>query len=67
MKIGEKDENLTTKDIARMAGVSQPTVSRVLNDSPNVKPGTKKKVMDIINKLGYTLITGKKYGVRKNI
>ncbi|ATW28049.1 LacI family DNA-binding transcriptional regulator [Candidatus Formimonas warabiya] len=54
MKIGEKDENLTTKDIARMAGVSQPTVSRVLNDSPNVKPGTKKKVMDIINKLGYT-------------
>ncbi len=41
-------------DISRQAGVSIATVSRVLNGSSNVKPKTRKKVLDVIEKCGYT-------------
>ena len=40
-------------DVARVAGVSQQTVSRVLNDRPNVRPATRDRVMDAIRELGY--------------
>lgn len=41
------------KDVAREAGVSIATVSRVLNDIDVVNEETKKKVQDAIKKLGY--------------
>lgn len=41
------------KDVAREAGVSIATVSRVLNDIDVVNEDTKKKVLDAITKLGY--------------
>ena len=41
------------KDVAREAGVSIATVSRVLNDIDVVNEDTKKKVVDAISKLGY--------------
>ncbi|MEQ8153982.1 MAG: LacI family DNA-binding transcriptional regulator [Clostridiaceae bacterium] len=41
------------KDVAREAGVSIATVSRVLNDIDVVNEETKKKVVDAIKKLGY--------------
>lgn len=41
-------------DISKRAGVSIATVSRVLNGNPNVKPETRKKVMDIIDQYDYT-------------
>lgn len=41
------------KDVAREAGVSIATVSRVLNDVDVVNEETKKKVLDAIKKLGY--------------
>lgn len=41
-------------DISKQAGVSIATVSRVLNGNPNVKPETRKKVMDIIDQNDYT-------------
>lgn len=41
------------KDVAREAGVSIATVSRVLNDIDVVNEETKKKVLDAIKKLGY--------------
>lgn len=41
-------------DISKQAGVSIATVSRVLNGNPNVKPETRKKVMDIIDRYDYT-------------
>ena len=41
-------------DISKRAGVSIATVSRVLNGSPNVKPETRQKVMDIIDQYDYT-------------
>lgn len=45
---------MTIYDISKMAGVSIATVSRVLNGNTNVKPKTKKKVLDVIEQSGYT-------------
>jgi DNA-binding LacI/PurR family transcriptional regulator len=53
-------------DVARLAGVSHQTVSRVLNGHPNVSPQTRAGVLAAIRDLGYrrnaaarTLVTGK--------
>jgi LacI family transcriptional regulator/LacI family repressor for deo operon, udp, cdd, tsx, nupC, and nupG len=43
----------TIKDVARYAGVSVATVSRVLNGSDNVKDSTSKLVQEAINALDY--------------
>jgi DNA-binding LacI/PurR family transcriptional regulator len=40
-------------DVARLAGVSHQTVSRVLNDLPNVRPATRLRVEDAIKQLRY--------------
>ncbi|MGH8878626.1 MAG: LacI family DNA-binding transcriptional regulator, partial [Stackebrandtia sp.] len=40
-------------DIARQAGVSEATVSRVLNDKPGVGAETKQAVMTALDVLGY--------------
>jgi LacI family transcriptional regulator len=45
--------NVTIYDVAREANVSMATVSRVVNGNPNVKPATRKKVHDAIERLGY--------------
>lgn len=45
--------SITIYDVAREAGVSMATVSRVLNGTAVVKDETKKKVLDAIAKLGY--------------
>lgn len=42
------------KDVAKLAGVSVATVSRVLNSAPNVKQKTKNNVLNAIADLGYT-------------
>ena len=43
----------TMTDVAELAGVSHQTVSRVLNDQPNVRSETRAKVLDAIRELGY--------------
>ena len=40
-------------DVATLAGVSHQTVSRVLNDHPNVRPQTRALVLAAITELGY--------------
>ncbi|MEO6714797.1 MAG: LacI family DNA-binding transcriptional regulator [Mycobacteriales bacterium] len=40
-------------DVARLAGVSHQTVSRVLNDHPNVREGTRQRVTAAIKALDY--------------
>src|SRR6266496_1048429 len=40
-------------DVARLAGVSHQTVSRVLNQHPNVRPQTREKVLAAIRELAY--------------
>ena len=43
----------TIKDVARIAGVSVATVSRVVNDGPKVGDKTRRRVRKIMNELGY--------------
>src|SRR5690606_12879769 len=40
-------------DVARLAGVSHQTVSRVLNDHPNVRPETRSRVLEAMRVLNY--------------
>ncbi|WP_061963716.1 LacI family DNA-binding transcriptional regulator [Demequina aurantiaca] len=40
-------------DVARLAGVSHQTVSRVINDLPNVRPATRDRVVKAIAQLRY--------------
>lgn len=40
-------------DVAQVAGVSYQTVSRVLNDAPDVSPATRQRIQQIIKDLGY--------------
>lgn len=42
-------------DVARLAGVSQKTVSRVLNNEPYVSEELRRRVLDAAEKLGYRL------------
>ncbi|MGL4779933.1 MAG: LacI family DNA-binding transcriptional regulator, partial [Bacteroidales bacterium] len=44
---------LKQEDIAKLAGVSRATVSRVLNDDENVKAATREKILKIIEAYGY--------------
>ena len=46
-------KRVTIYDVAKEAGVSLATVSRVINDSTVVKSATKQKVEDAIMRLGY--------------
>ncbi len=46
-------KNITIKDIAREAGVSVATVSRVINSKEVVDKNTRKKVLKIIHKYNY--------------
>src|SRR5512138_480216 len=41
------------RDVAAVAGVSHQTVSRVLNNSPKVRPATRQLVMDAMERLQY--------------
>ncbi|SPD59179.1 Transcriptional regulator, LacI family (modular protein) (plasmid) [Cupriavidus neocaledonicus] len=47
-------KRLTSIDIANLAGVSQTTVSRVLQDLPSVKPETKARVLKVIQDYEYS-------------
>ena len=43
----------TIKEVASAAGVSTQTVSRVINNRPDVSPQTRRRVQEIIDQLGY--------------
>ena len=47
-------KNVTIYDIAREAGVSAATVTRVINHSPSVREATRQKVQQVIDARGYT-------------
>jgi DNA-binding LacI/PurR family transcriptional regulator len=46
-------KNATIRDVARTANVSVATVSRILNNKPDVSGETRQKVLDVIDELGY--------------
>ncbi len=48
-----RKKRVTIKSVAREAGVSTQTVSRVINNRPDVAPETRQRVKDIIDRLDY--------------
>ncbi len=49
----EKVRAPNIRDVARLAGVSYQTVSRVLNEHPSIRPSTKERVLEVISEIGY--------------
>ncbi|OTA27424.1 hypothetical protein B9G54_01105 [Alloscardovia macacae] len=47
------ESKVSMVDVAKAAGVSYQTVSRVINNSPLVRDSTRQKVQDVIAQLGY--------------
>lgn len=47
-------EQITIRDIARLAGVGVTTVSRVINNSPDVRTQTRNRVLEVMREYGYT-------------
>lgn len=47
-------QSVSVKDVARAAGVSAQTVSRVVNQSEAVAPETRRRVEEVIARLGYS-------------
>ena len=45
--------NLTIEEIAQLANISRSTVSRVLNNHPNVRPTVRERVLRVMNEQGY--------------
>jgi DNA-binding LacI/PurR family transcriptional regulator len=61
---------VTIEDISRDTGLSRGTVSRALNDRPDISPKTKQIVLESCRKLNYvpshaarSLATGRNYAV----
>src|SRR5688500_6812409 len=48
-----KNVRATIKEVASVAGVSTQTVSRVINERPDVSPETRKRVQAVIKELEY--------------
>lgn len=46
---------VTIFDVAKRAGVSYGTVSRVINDNPHVKAETRQRILDAMQELGYVV------------
>jgi LacI family transcriptional regulator len=44
---------IDSKQIAKLVGVSSATVSRVINNSPKVRPETRERVLKVIKQYGY--------------
>jgi DNA-binding LacI/PurR family transcriptional regulator len=51
---GPADRAANIFDVARLAGVSHQTVSRVINDRPNVRPATRERVEQAIAQLQFS-------------
>lgn len=48
-----KGKRITIKQVAHEAGVSTQTVSRVINERPDVAPETRQRIQQVIERLGY--------------
>ncbi len=47
--------NLTIKDIANMCNVAVSTVSRALNNQPDINPATRKRILNVVKETGFVL------------
>ncbi len=48
-----RKQRVTIREVAKLAGVSTGTVSRVLNGRPGVHPQTRARVLEVVRALGY--------------
>jgi DNA-binding LacI/PurR family transcriptional regulator len=55
MSESEAGRPVGVRDVARLAGVSTQTVSRVLNDYPGIRDETRQRVLDAVAALGYRM------------
>jgi len=53
-KIVKPSSSVTIKEVAKLAGVSTATVSYVINNTKNVAPEKRQRVLDAIEQSGYT-------------
>ena len=51
--MGNRTGRATIKEVASMAGFSTQTVSRVINDRPDVSPTTRKRIKEVIEQLEF--------------
>ncbi|MDO0930333.1 LacI family DNA-binding transcriptional regulator [Streptomyces sp. DG2A-72] len=49
----DRQRSVSIFDVAKAAGVSHQTVSRVVNGSPKVRKATRERVLQVIDELGY--------------
>ena len=49
---------MTLQQIAERAGVSTPTISKVLNGRPDVAPATRERVLQVLHEQQYLLPRG---------
>ena len=49
----EESKRITIRSVAKEAGVSTQTISRVVNNHPDVSPETRLKVQEVLDRLGY--------------
>lgn len=53
LSLSQRTGRATIKEVASAAGVSTQTVSRVINNRPDVSPETRRRVQSIIDRMGY--------------
>lgn len=51
--LGGQPRSASIRDVAAAAAVSYQTVSRVINNHPNVRPATRERVLSVISDLGF--------------
>src|ERR1700712_2160390 len=61
----ENSPTITSYDVAREAGVSIGTVSRVLSNQPNVDQDLRSRVLKAIDDLGYVHVPKKRRAIAK--
>ncbi|MCS6909843.1 MAG: LacI family transcriptional regulator [Anaerolineales bacterium] len=44
---------MNLEEVARLSGVSRSTVSRVINNDPNVREDTRQRVLEVVRRVGY--------------
>ena len=54
MSVEVRSQGVVMVDVARAAGVSQKTVSRVVNEAPYVRAEVRDRVLAAIDELGYS-------------